>query len=249
MAKVNSILNQRLAVKEHKPKMSTLAEQSVAGQLTSFSGVFAVQALNDHEKEQLKEILNRFADETLESTNLEGDLRSLTEITSEVKAINNQAAILHGERIKKAQDILKKYQDGAFSAWLMATYGNRQTPYNFLQYFEFYTTLPKALHSQMESMPRQAVYSLASRSGSLEKKIEIIKNFNGQTKAELLIQIRDQFPLSDRDGRKENLGDNVLSQLKRVAKLFDRDSIGIASEQKKQLLSLLSHIRKKIENS
>lgn len=70
--------------------------------------------------------------------NLTLDLAELSLITSEVKAINNQAAILHGERIKKAQTLLKSYQEGAFSAWLNATYGNRQTPYNLMQYYEFF---------------------------------------------------------------------------------------------------------------
>ena len=49
---------------------------------------------------------------------------------------------------KERKTILKNYRDGAFSAWLIATYGNRQTPYNFLQYYELYITLPEHLHLQ-----------------------------------------------------------------------------------------------------
>src|ERR1700677_3684402 len=116
MSKFNDLLNLRFKTKEtQQPKMTALVERSNNGDLSSFSGVFRVMPLNDQEKE---------------------DLEALTAITSEVKAITNQAVILHGERIKRAQEILKKYRDGAFTAWLFATYGNRQTPYNFLQYYE-----------------------------------------------------------------------------------------------------------------
>ena len=86
------------------------------------------------------------------------DLEFLTTITSEVKAINNQAIILHGERIKQCtRTFLTKYRDGAFSAWLISTYGNRQTPYNFLQYYEFYQSLNLELQKRMDDMPRQVV--------------------------------------------------------------------------------------------
>jgi hypothetical protein len=242
MAKVNSILNQRLAIKEHKPKMTELAEQSARGQLTSFSGIFGVGGLNETEKEGLKELLNRYSDDALKGS-IEPDFRSLVELTSEVKAINNQAAILHGERIKKAQEILKKYQEGAFSTWLINTYGNRQTPYNFLQYYEFYSTLPKALHQQMEAMPRQAIYTLASRKGALEKKIELIREFKGQTKDELLTLIRTLFPLPEKDGRRENLGESIILNLKRLVKTFSREPSPLSLQEKKELLQLLNQLK------
>ena len=119
-------------------------------------------------KQTIESILKSFR--LNESYDFDDDLKALMAITSEVKAITNQAVILHGERIKRAQEILKKYRDGAFTAWLFATYGNRQTPYNFLQYYEFYTVMPQALHPKLDQMPRQAVYSLASRAGALREK-------------------------------------------------------------------------------
>ena len=96
-------------------------------------------------------------------------------LTCEVKAINNQAAILHGERIKKAHQILTPYKDGAFTAWLISTYGNRQTPYNLMQYYEFCEAMPKNLREQIEWMPRQAVYVLATRTGEWKIKQEIVE--------------------------------------------------------------------------
>ena len=39
----------------------------------------------------------------------EEDKEALYSLTAEIKSIHNQSIILHGERIKKAQEILKKY--------------------------------------------------------------------------------------------------------------------------------------------
>ena len=192
MSKVNTILTKRLERSSTPPKAVALAERSASGNLSGFSGIFNIEDLTSQEKENIENLLKTFA--VSEDQDFHKDLSSLIIITSEVKAINNQAAILHGERIKKAQLILKEYQDGAFTTWLIATYGNRQTPYNFLQYYEFYTTLPQDLKLVMDKMPRQAIYTLASRSGDAESKREIIKNYIGQPKQELLSIIRKLFP-------------------------------------------------------
>lgn len=192
MSDVNSVLNERLKKGRQTSKITALAKQSATGNLTSFSGIFSVADLNDHEKGVLESILESYKSG---HEDVGADLTSLISLTSEVKAINNQAAILHGERIKKAQAILKQYKEGAFSAWLIAAYGNRQTPYNFLQYYEFCEAMPKTLRPQIETMPRQAIYTLASREGSVSQKQKIIEDYKGQTKHELLILIRDVFPL------------------------------------------------------
>ena len=178
MVKVNSLLALRLkSATEKLSKMTGLVERSSSGNLSSFSGVFRVAPLNEKENEALVSLLEQYKNETQE---IKEDLFQLSTLTAEVKAINNQAIILHGERIKKAQEILKNYRDGAFSAWLIATYGNRQTPYNFLQYYELYKALPEHLHSKIDEMPRQAVYSLASREGNPQQKEQIVKNYSGQ---------------------------------------------------------------------
>ena len=174
MANVNSLLTKRLNKKDQTSKMSQMAKQSASGNLTGFAGVFGVSELNDNEKGFLEEILNEYS---TGKENITSDLTSLISITSEVKAINNQAAILHGERIKKAHKILTSYRDGAFTSWLLTAYGNRQTPYNFMQYYDFYQAMPKGLRPQIESMPRQAIYTLATRDGSLDKKRKLVENF------------------------------------------------------------------------
>ena len=79
--------------------MAEMSKQSAKGNLNTFSGLFSVTELNEGEKSYLEAILHEF---NTGKNDISVDLRSLISITSEVKAINNQAAILHGERIQKS---------------------------------------------------------------------------------------------------------------------------------------------------
>jgi hypothetical protein len=246
MSKFNDLLNLRFKTKaSSSAKMTALVERASNGELSSFSGVFRVAALNQSEQNLLEEILTAFRHS--ETYDVEPDLNALSMISSEVKAISNQAVILHGERIKKAQSILKNYRDGAFTAWLYATYGNRQTPYNFLQYFEFYSIISPALHSKVDQMPRQAIYTLASRSGSLDQKEEIVRTYAGESKRELLKRIRDTFPLSDDDKRMPNFGAQGLSHLKRAKELLRSTHCRLSDLEKAELLLILGQIRSLID--
>lgn len=246
MSKFNDLLNLRFKQKETpQQKMTALVERSNNGDLSSFSGVFRVAQLNEKEKADIESILRNFSPE--DTAHYDTDLRALMAITSEVKAITNQAVILHGERIKRAQEILKKYREGAFTAWLFTTYGNRQTPYNFLQYYEFYTVLPQTLHPKLDQMPRQAVYSLASRAGALDKKETIVKNYTGQAKEELLKLIRSEFPLPEDDKRLPQFSLNALSFLKRAREMLKNPHCKPREDERKQLQSLLNQIQSLIE--
>jgi hypothetical protein len=164
-----------------------------------------------------------------------------------VKAIANQAVILHGERIKRAQEILKKYRDGAFTGWLYATYGNRQTPYNFLQYYEFYTTMPSAMHPLIDQMPRQAVYSLASRSGSIERKEAIVKSYSGKAKQELLKLIRIEFPLAEDDKRLPSLPNHAIHFLKRARETLKNPLCKMQDDDLQKIRYLLTQLQQLIE--
>lgn len=244
MSNVNALLTQRLKKGDNSSKMAAMARQSASGNLTSFSGVFSVNELSENEKMFLKEILDEHA---LGKEDLEADWQSLISITSEVKAINNQAAILHGERIKKAQKLLTPYRDGAFTRWLLAAYGNRQTPYNFLQYYEFYEAMPRSLRPQLEVMPRQAVYTLASRDGELERKRKIVENYNGENKIELLLIIRDAFPLATEDKRKANMGDAVIAALEKAQQLISRKGMNLTKSQRITIGELLGSIQEALD--
>ncbi len=235
MSKVNDLLFNRF--RQKFSKMTELAEISSKGNLSSFAGVFKVSPLTSQEKEDLETLLNEYKSES--AYTISDDLLNLSSLTSEIKAINNQAAILHGERIQKAQEILKKYRDGAFSAWLINTYGNRQTPYNFLQYYEFYLQLPATLHPKLDEMPRQAIYTLASRDAPFDQKEELLKNYNGETKNEVLTLIRKTFPLEDRDGRREDLGEQAVIALKKLEELFIQKRFRPTDDQKLEIQKLL----------
>lgn len=241
MGNINELLAKRLKKAEApSAKMTEMSKQSASGNLTSFAGIFSLSELSPHEKALLEEILEAHA---TKKDDVAKDLQSLISITSEVKAINNQAAILHGERIKKAQTIFKRYQDGAFTAWLIATYGNRQTPYNLLQYFEFYEALPKNLRPQIESMPRQAIYTLASRDAPFELKISLVENYKGETKTELLSLIREMFPLSTDDKRGQNQGETAVENLKRAYNFFQKKNIRLNKYQKQEIAALIENLK------
>ncbi|MGL5626872.1 MAG: CT583 family protein [Candidatus Rhabdochlamydia sp.] len=247
MAKINSLLSQRLKTASEKlSKMTNLVELSSNGNLSSFAGVFRVTALNEIEIQTLEKILNQYKNENQEVIQ---DLDYLASLTAEVKAINNQAIILHGERIKKAQHILTNYQEGAFSAWLVCTYGNRQTPYNFLQYYELYSAIPPSLHPQLDLIPRQAAYSLASRQGSLLQKQQIIKTYQGQSKQELLELIRITFPLSIKDKRAQDIANVAILDLKKTLTKITKPTFCPTAKQRQQLLTLLKQLKISVESS
>jgi hypothetical protein len=235
---INVLLNERLKKGPPSSKMAAMANQSANGNLTSFSGIFSVVELSLSEKAVLKELLQEYS---TSQHDVSKDLHALISLTSEVKAINNQAAILHGERIKKAHAILTRYREGAFTSWLLAAYGNRQTPYNFMQYYEFCESLPKPLRSRLEVMPRQAIYTLASREGPLAMKQQIVEAYKGETKEELLKAIRAAFPLDAKDKRRQNIGETLIQGLTRLCGcLQQRQNMKLTLKQKATIQELLN---------
>jgi hypothetical protein len=242
MSKFQDLLSLRFRSKEQSgpQKITELVERATSGSLSGFSGVFRVTELNDKEKGEIEEILRSYKNE--DTNDIASDLESLISITSEVKAINNQAAILHGERIERAQAILTHYREGAFTSWLISTYGNRQTPYNFLQYYQFYNEVSPDLQTKLDEMPRQAVYTLASRDGGLEKKEELIRNYSGETKSELLDVIREEFPLKGKDRRHAELSSHALDYIKRAFSLLSHPQIAPTQDERDEMTKLLSKI-------
>lgn len=243
MKKVNDLIGERLK-KSPSSKMTMMAERSTNGHLSNFSGMFSPVELSASEKELLESLLASY---TTGEEDLSGDFRSLSLITSEVKAINNQAAMLHGERIKRAHIILKDYKDGAFTAWLMATYGNRQTPYNLMQYYEFHEALSKDLQLKLETMPRQAVYTLASREGAFEKKLTLVKNYQGETKEALLALIRELFPLAEKDKRRQNFFEGAMLNIDRLRSVLAKAK-SMTTHQKGEIKEELASLKQMLDS-
>ena len=237
----NALLGERL--KGSSSKMDKLANRSKQGNLSSFSGVFKLSEVTEEEKNEIKEILLSHTDKNYDITS---DLSKLITLTSEVKAINNQAIILHGERIKNAQTILKEYKDGAFTSWLIKTYGNRQTPYNFLQYFEFFTSLTKTLQETIEKMPKQVIYSLSSRKIDQKQKEKFIKEYQGESKTELLERLRTVYPLSKQDRRQGSPVNAIVASLNKISTTLKKKSFTTTRFEKHAILELLNDIRKSL---
>lgn len=244
MKRMDEILASRLKKKETQSKMEEMVKKSSQGELTSFSGIFHTVELTEGEKLKLEEILSAYADN---EESIVDDLKRLSFITSEVKAITTQAILLHGERIKRAQDLLKKYKEGAFTAWLIATYGNRQTPYNFLQYYEFVEKIPPQLKSQVDKMPKQAIYTLASRSGPQEVKEKLVLEWKGESKENLLRAIREMFPLSETDKRAVSPADAVIQSLQKTLQQLKR-AVRLKEKEKNVILALVESIREVVED-
>lgn len=238
---MNTLLAERLKKKENlSKKMTTLASKVSSGDLSSFAGVFKIIPLSKHETSSIEELLKQYQGKIEETGR---DLEALIAITSEVKAINSQAVLLHGERIKKAQEILKNYKDGAFSSWLILTYGNRQTPYNFLQYYEFTQSLKSHIREKINELPRQAVYTLATREGDLKVKEELIASYSGEPKELILEKIRNTFPLSLNDKRRANLADQIVQQLEKLQERLSIHNTRFSSLERKKITELLLSIK------
>ncbi len=221
---------------QQREKMTELVERSAFGNLSSFAGIFQVSPISKTDEATLETLLEKYKTNRAKPSE---DLKQLKAITSEVKAIQSQAVILHGERIKRAQELLKRYRDGAFSAWLINTYGNRQTPYNFLKYYELYSSLPHHTQEIVDEMPRQAIYTLSSRPVSQEKKVEFIHSYKGENKNQLLQRLREFFPLAKEDKRDSNRAKSVLLLLKNAFQMIRNRRFSPTREEAENISRLL----------
>ncbi|MFN4174846.1 MAG: CT583 family protein, partial [Parachlamydiaceae bacterium] len=61
--KINSLINERVKTGS-STKMSTMAERSASGNMTTFAGLFSVTELSVQEKESLESILSSFASDS-----------------------------------------------------------------------------------------------------------------------------------------------------------------------------------------
>lgn len=248
MSKLKDHLLQRLTHKKgSQKKMKILAEQAAQGCMSSFSGIFQVEPPSVQMVLEFKDFLTQSQDLPVASDAIDSDAHALSQIVQEVKAISAQAILLHGERIKKAQSIMKKYQEGTFTQWLLRAYGNRQTPYNLLQYYEFFQAVPKEHRDLIERAPKQAIYCLASRQGKIEEKIKILQEIQNYSKREFLDVVRELFPLAQEDKRK---GVNpVIRLLKEVDIRIKKGLLQLKKEDLYKALQIIQNIEKQLVES
>ena len=212
MSKVN---DKMLALLQKPAQSAAFAEgfeERESSSKKAFRAEFISAPLSDEENQQIHQLLEAsFTEGQFSTDEVEKDHQNLTELTTQIRAIEVQSVLLHGDRIYKAQSILKKYQDGTFSNWLQLAYGNRQTPYRYLQFYDLFNKLEKDEKELMNSMPKQSAYKLASRNGEIEKKVEIIKEYHDCPQSEINQAIQEAFPLKSKDKRraKENDADTI----------------------------------------
>jgi len=183
---------------------------------------FGSYKLSDEEEEKIRSLVGgRYKTAGVDKKKINEDISKLLDLSSQIRAITKQSIVLHGERISKGQEILKGYKRGAFTAWLELTYGNRQTPYNFLYYYILYRELPSKTRELFQKIPYRVAYMLGSRGGSLDDKIQVIEKNHKKSQKELLILIEEVFPLAHSDRRVKassslKLADSALENLKLV---------------------------------
>lgn len=169
----------------------------------------------------------------------------LTDITKQIKCISAQSVLLHGERIKQAQDLLANYREGTFTKWLMITYGNRQTPYNMLRYYEFYQGADKTFQTIIEAAPKKCVYLLASRKGNDLDKLDLIKEHGKSPQSDLLLLIQKTFPTQESDGRKPSpLKTSTIKAIGNLCTKLEGLSAYIERDDRIEIQKLINRLQK-----
>lgn len=202
--------------------------QQVSNRLMEGAGK---RLLSDHEEGALRALLSSGSGK---DSSISEDFSTLANLTGEIKSIHHQSVLLHGERILQAQQLFKKYGELAFSRWLKTVYGNRQTPYNFLKYYQFYISLTKTLQQKVLAMPKQIVYTIASRNCSVEDKQRVIDSYEGESKETYIKAIRKAFPLEKKDRRekrKEKTSTQILYLLNAAIEATEEYKSDLALEE------------------
>jgi len=110
-----------------------------------------------------------------------------------------------------------------------------------LQFYDLYTKLEDQEKTIISAMPKRAAYVLASRSGEMEKKIEIIKEHRDSQPDAIIQAVQEAFPLKKSDKRKslKKGSDGTLLGiiLPKIRKIKERKSLERILDVVKELLS------------
>lgn len=219
-------------------------DHQVSSPINSFNSLFDVKKLTDNESNEIQRILEDGYDPSM-GGNVKSDLAEVKRITEEIKAVKRQELVLVGERIFNAREIFKKYKDRSFKQWMGLAFGSFKSGYNYLSLYDFYLQLPDGVRGQLKSMPAKAAYILASKEGSIEQKIGIVKNHSHEKTEDLILQIRETFGVDrQRKAIKRPLIDQILNFMgKEAKKLITRKDL-LDMEQKKQVQYLMDQLQK-----
>jgi len=198
--------------------------KSVApGAQSGFRELFQVRPLDEEEGRAIERLLvENFQPGRGGEERVVQDVQGLKGLTAEIRAIGRQGVYLIGERVHRARELLKSYGERTFSKWLDLTFGNRRTPYTYLSYFELHEALPnEELRGQLKKLPLKAAYVLAEREGRLDSKIEVLQGYSGETQRDLLLLIRDRFPIHADDRRvRRTANENIIARMAELCSLL-----------------------------
>lgn len=198
--------------------------------------------LSEEEKRSIEKMMSYdYHQTTIAEDQVVKDIEQLKSITKQIKSISAQNVLLHGERIQQAQRLLSNYRDGAFSHWLMETYGNRQTPYSMLRYYEFYQSAPKDTQVLIESAPKKAVYLLASRNVDDTRKLDFIREYGTYTQNDLVTLIQETFPTKQPSSRISKKKSEIQAMDDLCSKLEKRT---ISNEERIHLKKIIQRLDK-----
>lgn len=211
---------------ENSSQFNLIAETS------SFESFFQVKDLDPRERNDIEKIIVEYYIPNIRSDQeAASDVAELSQMTAEIKAIGKQGLLLIGERVAKARQILKSYRDGAFTKWLEGTFGSIRTGYNMLGYYELYHALPEdILRDKYKKIPQKAAYILASRTGDITLKADIIREYHDLSADEFIMLIKEKLPTDFSDNRRgksvnKRLIDALVVVVKRIQKRKDSLSV------------------------
>jgi hypothetical protein len=201
--------------------------------------VFNFQPLDEEETLKIEQLMAENIKNTMTEDQAVVDAHKIKEISAEIKAIGKQGVLLVGEKLYKAREILKSYVDGTFTKWLDIVMPSRKTGYNALRYYELYESLPNDIQTIFKEIAQKPAYILASRTGDMATKVEIIKNSKGMEIEALVTLIQEKLPTAIGDRRKGKspwckLVDGIRKALE---KLQDSKDV-LTAHEKEELLSL-----------
>jgi len=231
------------------------AAKSDSGFVESFESVSPIQIpsiaipinvkLTEKEEREIQKILveDYLPSEMVSESLVAQHVTELTSITKQIKSISAQSILLHGDRIQQAQKLLSNYREGAFTKWLMSTYGNRQTPYSMLRYYEFYQSATKEARLMIEAAPKKAVYLLASREGDKNKKLELIQKHGLSSQSDLILLIRATFPTHETD-RRQPLNTSTIESMSKLCLKLENSSKHLSDEDRIEIEKLILRLQK-----
>jgi hypothetical protein len=215
----------------------------------TFNAVFNTQPLEESEAINLEKMLfENLRLDLISEDEARQNINQLKQITAEIKSIGQQGAILMGERIYKAREILKSYKDGTFTKWLELTLGSKKTGYNLLAYYELYNELPnETLKENFKKIPQKAAYILASRDGDIQKKAGIINSYHNLRAQEIISLIQEEFP-SKNIKTKKKFDSKIIYSFKEAIENICLNQDGLSETDKEELLSIKIIIENILQN-